>query len=155
MNYEPEPEDVEEAGQIVRMRSALSEFEVAQEEIAVLKVKLRGAEERIQIVLRSKDRWLERAQRAYRELNAITVAISHACEQAGITVAPTDLPNRLANLLTVLICERDLAREANGNLEARAIAAEQRAGEVEAVLRLRNERMADELRESGKLLKGE
>jgi hypothetical protein len=68
-------------------------------------------------------------------LNALTVVISRAIETSGVQITPTELPTRLANLLTVLICERDLAREANGNLEARAIAAEQRAGEMESIVR--------------------
>jgi hypothetical protein len=155
-NYEREAEDLEEVGRVVfvPLQRKLSELEMAQEQCRVLEVKLKGAEERVQIVLRSRDRWLERAQEAYSELNAITCVLSHGIEQSGVEIQPTDLPNRLANLLTVLICERDLARETNGNLEARAIAAEQRAGELEEVARRITEFIQSAEERLGKL-KGE
>jgi hypothetical protein len=96
----------------------------------------------------------QKLQEACTTLNALTVIISHAIETAGVEIQPTDLEHRLANLLTVLICERDLARDANGNLESRVIAAEQRAGELEDVVRRVNEHIRATEERLGKL-KGE
>ncbi|MCE5309674.1 MAG: hypothetical protein LLG20_18725 [Acidobacteriales bacterium] len=118
MNYEREPEDLEEAGGAARNPAIQKALD-------------------------------EKFGEAYRELNAITVILSHAIENSGIQIQPTDLPTRLANFLTVLICERDLARAENGNLEARAIAAEQLAGELEAVVR----KVGETVHEAEKLLK--